>query len=249
MATIYEATMANLHIGLSGFSYKEWVGEGLFYPPGAKSAGFFGYYCSRMTALEGVGMAYKMPAPAAMEKWAVESPPDFAVSPKMHQEVTHFKRLKPASYEAVKLFMDAMDPLEKAGKLGPILLQLPPNFKRDDELLSTFLSCVPHRPGVRWSMEFRNESWNCVEVEDILRKFGVGWVVVEDEDSEAVTRDTAGHVYIRLRKLTYTDEQLQSWAKFIGEMRSAGKDCFVYCRHKDTHAPWLWADRLRQLLS
>jgi len=241
--------MARLHIGLSGFAYKEWQGEGLFYPPGLKSAEFFRHYSRRVNALEGVGMMYKMPTAAAMEKWAAESPDGFKVSPKMNQQVTHFQRLKPSSYESARVFVDAMSPLEKANKLGPILLQLPPNMQRDDDLLTTFLQNVPQRDTVRWSMEFRNASWNCTEVEQILREHGVGWVAVEDDEADAQFRDTADHVYIRLRRLTYSDAQIQIWATLIKQKLSDGKDCYVYCRHKDTESPWLWVEKLQALVN
>ncbi len=122
-----------------------------------------------------------------------------------------------------------------------------PNFKRDDERLSSFLSEIPHRPTLRWAIEFRNESWHTTEVEEILRSHGVAWAVVETDEEAAQLRTTADFVFSRLRRIEYTDDQLKTWAEFFSRQVAEGRDCFVYCRHKDTVAPWKWADRLREL--
>jgi uncharacterized protein YecE (DUF72 family) len=108
---------------------------------------------------------------------------------------------------------------------------------------------MPERPGLRWAIEFRNETWNAAEVEDLLRKRNVAWIAAEfDETPAAQIRDTANYWFIRLRRIKYSDEQLRDWARFLKEQLGSGKDCFVYCRHLDTVEPWKWADRLRELV-
>jgi len=191
-----------------------------------------------------------MPSESAVAKWNKEFPAGFCYSPKMNQTVTHFKRLKPESYDIVKEFVAPLKPLEEAGKLGPILIQLPPNFKRNDELLSEFLANIPHRSTLRWAIEFRNDSWHSDEVEAILKKYNVAWAAVETDDEQAQLRSSAQEfAYVRLRQLTYTDDQLKKWAEYFRAVIGEGKDCFVFCRHKDTVAPWKWADRILEHLN
>lgn len=241
--------MAKLYIGLSGYSYPEWQGEGLLYPPTLKKSHFLNYYVSRYSALESDGTFRRMPSDSAVAKWNKEFPEGFCYSPKMHQSVTHFKRLKPESYDIVSEFVKPLELLEKSGKLGPILIQLPPNFKRNDDLLAEFLANIPHRETIRWAIEFRNTSWHSDEVEVILAKHNVAWAAVETDDEQAQLRHSSPEFsYVRLRQLTYSDEQLKKWAEYFRGLIGERKDCFVFCRHKDTVAPWTWADRILELL-
>ncbi len=236
--------MARLYIGLSGYSYPEWQGDGLLYPPELKKSHFLRFYTSRYNALESDGPFRRMPSDSASEKWNTEFPEGFRYSPKMHQSVTHFKRLKPESYGIVEEFVQPLESLEKAGKLGPILIQLPPNFKRNDDLLSSFLANISQRETLKFAFEFRNESWNCNEVESILRRYGIAFAAVETDDTKAEIRDTASLSYVQLRKLAYSKDELNQWAEYFKSVIASGKDCFVFCRHKDTHSPWKWADHL-----
>ncbi len=237
--------MATLHLGLSGYDYKEWQGEGLFYSPEVKKTQFLNAYAQKCNSLEANGTFQRMPTEATITKWIDSTPESFTISPKMVQNVTHFKRLGPESIEIAKEFVEVLEPLKKAGKLGPILLQLPPNLKRDDDRLNTFLS---EFPAVRWAVEFRNVSWNCQDVADLLARFGAGFVAAETDDEEPPFFDTADFFFARLRRLTYSQEQLAEWAKRLKGYLADGKDCFVYCRHKDTEMPWKWVETLKQLV-
>lgn len=237
--------MARLHIGLSGYDYKDWQGEGLFYDSSVKRANFLAAYAQKFNSLEANGTFQRMPTEATVTKWIETTGEDFTISPKMVQNVTHFKRLNDEAIEIAKEFVKVMEPLGRAGKLGPILLQLPPNLKRDDGRLATFLDAMPE---VRWAVEFRNASWNCHEVESCLRSRGAAWVAAETDEEEAQIRDTAKFVFVRLRRLTYEESQLKIWANRLRGYLAEGKDCFVYCRHLDTAAPWEWGYRLRELV-
>lgn len=239
--------MAQLYIGLSGFDYKEWQGEGLFYPPKLPRAKFLGHYGTRLNSLELNGTHKQVPSEASVERWNVVTPDGFTFAAKMHERVTHFARLKPEGMETLKLFVQRLEPLEKAGKLGPLLVQLPPNFKRDDERLAAFLREIPKRPSLLWTIEFRNDSWHTPEIEALMKEHGISWAIVETDDEAAQIRDTACFVFSRLRRIQYTEDQLKKWAEFFRERVKGGQDCYVYCRHKDTVEPWKWADRLREL--
>ncbi|MBV6458614.1 MAG: hypothetical protein HONBIEJF_01746 [Fimbriimonadaceae bacterium] len=240
--------MASLHVGLSGFSYKEWQGEDLFYPPELKQPEYFAYYASRFHALEADGTWYHMPTTNGVQVWIDSTTPDFKVSPKMHRKVTHYARLKEDSIDALKFFVKRLEPLENAGRLGAILVQLPPKLGRDDDRLARFLAEIPHRPTLPWAIEFRNETWECPEIESLLREHNVSWVGMDTDDRAAVRRDTADHIYIRLRRSEYSDDRLREWAGYFRSKLEAGKDCYVYCKHEDAERPWIWADKLTEMI-
>lgn len=236
--------MAEIRIGLSGYSYPEWQGEGLFYPPGLAKSKYLTYYATRYKTVEGVGMFTRMPAESTAAKMIKETNSEFHLSPKMHQSVTHFKRLKPETIPVVEEFLAPLKPLEDAGMLGPVLIQLPPNFGAKLELLEEFLAAIPRRDTLKWAIEFRNASWQTPETEELLRQHKVAWVADDTDEADAVIRQTADHAYIRLRKTNYDDSQLKGWAN---ELKSLGVDSHVYVRHLDVEAPWRWADHLLEL--
>lgn len=241
--------MAIFHIGLSGYDYKEWQGEGLFYAPSVKRAGFLAEYARQFNSLEANGTFQRMPTEATITKWIEQTGAGFTVSPKMVQNVTHFKRLNEDAIEIAKEFVKILEPINQARKLGPILVQLPPNFKRDDARLEAFLTAMSNGDGVRWAIEFRNQSWNCEEIAAILRKFNAAFVSAETDDEDGHDYDTADFIFVRLRRLTYSEAQLQDWAKRLNLNLKNGKDCFVYCRHKDTEMPWKWGEKLQNLVA
>lgn len=241
--------MASVYVGLSGYSYKEWQGEGLFYPPGLKQADYLKHYSGHYNTVEAPGMWQRMPTESTIAKYIEQCPAGFQLSPKMHQKVTHLARLKPAGFETLEAFVAQLVPLEGAGMLGQVLVQTPPNLARNESLLAGFLAELPRRPTLRWAMEFRHGSWARDETHDALRQAGVGWVITDTDEEDAPRVETAGHVYVRLRKTQYSDDQLKDWAAYFRAKAREGKDCHVYCRHTDVEAPWMWADRLVELLS
>jgi uncharacterized protein YecE (DUF72 family) len=236
--------MGVIRIGLSGYSYPEWQGEGLFYPPSLPKAQYLNYYSTRYSTVEGVGMFVSMPAESTAAKVIKQCPPTFQLSPKMHQNVTHRKRLKAESIPIVNEFLEPLISLEEKGMLGPVLLQLPPNFGLNLELLAAFLAGIPRRPSLGWAIEFRNPSWQTPDTEKLLEKFGVSWVADDTDEADARIHSTADHLYVRLRKTDYSEQQLEDWARVL---KSDGRDAYVYVRHTDVEAPWRWADRLVQL--
>lgn len=147
----------------------------------------------------------------------------------------------------LKAMLQRLEPLHKTGKLGPILIQLPPNLKRDDERLETFLGSLPTTH--QWAVEFRHESWQADAIERILRQYSVAWAAVETDEHEAEHRDTAQFRYVRLRKTAYDQAVLRRWAERFQDAFQREQDCFVYCKHEDEGSPWLWADELNRLMN
>ena len=238
--------MAQAHIGLSGYSYKPWQGPERFYPATLKQAGFLGYYATRYDTVELDGVWYRLPTEKAVADWLASTPADFLFAPKVHRQITHRARLKPECYDFIQVMLNRLKPLASAERLGPLLIQLPPNMKRDDDRLASFLGQLP--ASVRWAIEFRHKSWHDTSVELLLRRFNVSWVAADSDERPVECRDTADFWYVRLRRSAYDDGDLERWAGRIREMVGEGKSCFVYCKHEDEGSPWVWADRLLQLV-
>src|SRR3989440_7650934 len=202
-----------LYVGLSGYSYKEWKGEGRFYPEDTKQKDFFKFYCGKYCAVEMDGTWYRMPSEAAVQSWLSTTPENFKYTFKAHRNVSHKARLKPESLGSMKFMLERLAPIEKAGKLACVFVQLPPTFKRNDERLPTFLEGLekPHP----YAIEFRNETWFVPEVEEILKEFNVPLVSWDTEEVAGQRRDTGPFLYARMRQQDYTDELLRYWADWF----------------------------------
>jgi uncharacterized protein YecE (DUF72 family) len=238
----------HIHIGLSGYSYKPWQGAGRFYPEGLKQAEFLRYYAMRYETVELDGTWYRLPSEGQVRSWIELTPARFVFAPKAHRRITHLQRLKPEALSSVRVMLERLEPLHAAGRLAPVLLQLPPNFKHDSEKLNRlqeFLKALPKT--VRWAMEFRHETWHAPEVEELLRSHGVAWVAADTDERPAERRDTAEFRYVRLRRSEYREPALLDWAGWIKEWIKTQRNCFVYLKHEDEGSPWLWADQLLTL--
>lgn len=187
-------------------------------------------------------MWYRLPTEQTVQGWLEQTPSSFIFSPKAHRQITHMHRLRPDALLFVKTMLDRLAPVIRQKRLGPILLQLPPNFTRDDDRRNKFLEQASRT--VRWAIEFRHESWHAPEVEELLRHHGVSWVAADMDKASAQIRDTAEFWHVRLRRSEYTNATLSEWAARFTDMAQHGKDCFVYCKHEDEGSPWIWADRL-----
>jgi len=239
--------MAHGYIGLSGYSYKPWQGSDRFYPTGLRQADFLRYYSTRFDTVELDGSWYRLPTDKAVADWIAMTPDHFIFSPKAHRQITHRSRLKPDCYEFARVMLARFTPLAEIGRLGPLLIQLPPNFVRNDDRLADFLAQLPSI--ARWAVEFRHDSWYEPAVEALLTQFNVSWVAADTDDRPAECRDTADFWYIRLRRSNYGEKDLQHWAGRLAGAIAQGKNCYVYCKHEDEGSPWIWADRMLTLLA
>jgi len=223
-------------IGTSGFSYPEW--KGIFYPDDLPSKKFLSFYAQHFKTTEINNTFYRIPVAKTTSAWQSEVGSDFSFTLKLSQKITHFKKLKDVS-EEMERFLEAADALKE--KLGTILVQLPPYFKKDADVLHDFLRHYSGR--TKLAFEFRHESWYGEEVYGLLRQFQAALAVVEAEEGEAVKEITAPFVYMRLRKGDYTTKELEAWANWIHQVDA---DVFCYLKH-DQKAPVLATELLKLL--
>lgn len=215
----------NLHVGTSGYSYREWKGS--FYPDKLPAKQMLRHYGERFRTVEINSTFYGTPRASVLEAWAGEVPTSFQFVLKAPQRITHVQRLKDAS-ETVSQLLEAAGTLKK--RLGPLLFQLPPNFKKDVPRLLAFLALLPAR--CRAAFEFRHPSWFDGEVFGLLRGHRAALCVAEAEgDLEVPFVATADWGYLRLRRPDYGDAELKAWAKRV--RGQDWRDGFVFFKHED----------------
>ena len=143
--------MARLHVGTSGWAYPSWKPD--FYPAKLAQKKFLQHYATQLNTVEVNFTFRQLVKETTTQKWIEETPAGFRFGVKAHQVITHIKRLK-GTADFVPRFLSTIEPLAQAGKLGPVLFQLPPNLKVDAKLLEEFLPALP-RP-VQAAFEFRH---------------------------------------------------------------------------------------------
>ena len=215
----------DLSIGTSGFAYKEWVGT--FYPKGLSSTEMLRYYAEHFRAVEINNTFFRMPTESVLRQWADHVPAEFRFALKAPQLITHRKRLKEVGEPVTELFRVAS---ALGTRLGPLLFQLPPNFKKDLTRLETFLDLVPG--DARVAMEFRHPSWFDDDVFDTLRGRGAALCIAHGEELNTPPVSTAGWGYLRLRQVTYTEAELQEWQSFV--CAQGWHEVHVFFKHEDT---------------
>jgi uncharacterized protein YecE (DUF72 family) len=166
----------------------------------------------------------------AVAGWALNSPPGFLFTVKASRYLTHVKRLTEMR-SGVALFYERIEPLVAAGKLGPVLWQLPPTFRRDDDRLASALAELP--PG-RHCFEFRHESWFVPEITELLRAHGVALVIGDTPQRTYQTHEmTADWTFVRFhygsrgRNGNYSDREIAEWAERIRGWRQT-VDVYAY---------------------
>jgi uncharacterized protein YecE (DUF72 family) len=215
-----------LRVGTSGYSYPEW--KGAFYPEDLAASEFLPYYAARFHTVEINNTFYRFPAESLLAGWRDATPDVFCFAVKANQGITHRARLK----DADDLTRDFVERCRTLGaKLGPILFQLPPSLRRDDDRLALFLAGLP--PDLRYAVEFRNESWFDDAIFQTLRDSEVALCIAEGETIETPPVATAGFAYLRLRKESYEVQELARWRAWIDERLAQGLDVFAYLKHDE----------------
>ena len=215
-----------LHAGTSGYSYKEW--KGAFYPGDLPERRFLEYYGGKLSTVEVNNTFYRFPTESLLEGWRNGTPDGFIFAVKANQAITHRGRLQNVG-DLTRDFVNRCGLL--GAKLGPILFQLPPNLRCEEEKLARFLEALPAGP--RYAMEFRHESWLQDPVFERLAGAGIALCVSEGEDLDTPRMPTAPFSYVRLRKPEYTDSELAVWREWIHAELEAGRDVFAYLKHDE----------------
>jgi uncharacterized protein YecE (DUF72 family) len=210
--------------GTSGWSYPAW--KGAFYPEKLPATRMLAAYAERLPAVEVNATFYRLPAAKTLAGWRDQVPEAFSFALKGPQRVTHVARLRDAA-EPVALFLRAA--AELGPKLGPVLWQLPPSFKKDLPRLEAFLGLLP--PGGRWAFEFRHPSWLEDDVLDLLRGRGAALCLADTEEGQTPLVATAGFGYLRLRRAEYDRAALARWAERIATQ--PWDEAFVFFKHED----------------
>src|SRR5262249_24918835 len=212
-------------IGTSGYSFDEWKGN--FYPEKLAAKDRLKFYAGRLRTVEINNTFYRMPTEALVRGWMDEVPEAFRFAIKSPQRITHMRRLKDCA-ESVTRLVEVITLL--GPRLGPLLYQLPPNFKKDLPRLEGFLDGVPS-PG-RVAFEFRHASWFDDEVLDALRRRQVSLCVSDTgEEPVAPLVPTADWGYLRLRREDSDDDVLRDWAERIHAQ--PWREAFVFLKHEE----------------
>lgn len=231
-----------VYAGTSGFAYPSWKPR--FYAADLAAKRFLEYYAGRLNSVEINYTFRRLPAESTLENWIKATSEGFLFCPKAHQRITHLARLKGADFTEV--FFRALDPLRATHRLGPILFQLPPYFRRDTAALAEFLSALPE--DLRYSFEFRHESWLTDEVYRVLSDHNAALCWAESEKLVIPEVSTASFAYFRLRKPEYSPEERRTLALTVQKLANEGKDAFVFFKHEDTPEGALYAEELLKAL-
>jgi uncharacterized protein YecE (DUF72 family) len=222
-----------IYVGTSGWQYRHWFG--VFYPRKPRVGDDLAYFAQHFQTVELNGTFYKLPERRTFSGWARRTPDDFVFAVKASRFLTHIKRLRDPAEPVARLVAraEALGP-----KLGPILLQLPPNLERDDALLDATLR---EFDGRRVAVEFRHPSWE----DDTIRRLLVhhdAALCIADRGSRLVTPAwrTADWGYVRFHagaspRGCYGDRALSSRADLLRDLFEPRADVFVYFNN-DGHA-------------
>jgi uncharacterized protein YecE (DUF72 family) len=231
--------MSKLFAGTSGWAYPTWKPD--FYPQKLAQKKFLSHYATQLNAVEVNYTFRQLVKETTLQNWLAETPAGFRITIKAHQVITHIKRLK-GTEDFVPRFLGTIEPLAAAGKLGPVLFQLPPNLKADRELLANFLKLLP-KP-LSAAFEFRNASWFSEEIYATLRDHPAALCVAETEELTTPEVATAAFVYYRFRKPNYPPDERQQMIERIQKNLADGRDVFAYFKHEDTPEGAIYAREL-----
>jgi uncharacterized protein YecE (DUF72 family) len=229
-ATALAPSPQNLFTGTSGWAYPTWKPG--FYPAEVASRNFLSYYASQLTSVEVNYTFRKLPTAAQLQGWLDATPPGFRFSFKAPQRITHFQRLRECA-EAVDEFVHSLAPAAEAQKLGPLLFQLPPNFKADNGRLDSFLDLQGLNSGFKVAFEFRHESWFAEDTYAVLRRHNAALCVAESDDLATPDVATADFRCYRLRRNGgYKPAALKAFAKRFSVL-AATAETYLYFKHED----------------
>jgi uncharacterized protein YecE (DUF72 family) len=215
--------MKQVRIGCSGWMYDDWRGR--LYPEREPKRRWLELYAAHFDTVEVNSTFYRLARRDTVENWVKQTPPGFLFAVKASRYLTHIRRLANIA-EGTERFYEPLQPLIDAGRLGPVLWQLPENFHRDDGRLDGWLELSATAPSRQHTIEFRHKSWFAPEVMRTLRDHGVA-LTIGDHPKRPFQTDaaTAGWRFIRLhygsrgRDGNYSRTELEQWAQRIKHWR------------------------------
>jgi len=228
-----------IHVGTSGYGYKEWKGR--FYPEKISPHDMLHFYGERFGVVEINYTFYHMPTVGGLTSWGEQVPDDFMFCLKAPQVMTHMKLLRNVAEETA-YFFKTLSVLEK--KAGPPLFQLPGSFRANQQVLEEFLALIP--AGTPCAFEFRSKSWFKPEILDLLRARGCSLCTADtDEKPAEEIIGTADWGYLRLRRSDYTEADLSKWLERI--LAQKWERAFVFFKHEEEARGPELARRFREL--
>jgi uncharacterized protein YecE (DUF72 family) len=215
----------DIRIGCSGWQYKHWRGD--FYPADVPADRWLEYYARAFDTVEINSSFYRLPDSTTVHAWRTRVPTDFLFAWKGSRFLTHMRKLK-----------DPVDPLHRLfqrarllkHKLGPVLYQLPPRWKRNRERFDGFLRSLPK--GARHVVEFRDPSWYHDETFDAMQRHGVALCLHDMPGSMPPRKVVGPFVYLRFHGADtryrggYSLNVLSSWANWLASV--GDRDVYVY---------------------
>ncbi len=225
-----------IRIGASGWSYLEWYG--VFYPRGLNSSDMLSYYAKFFDTSEVNSSFYSIPKKDTVHFWSRKTPENFVFAIKVYRGITHEKKLSNVQRDLIS-FIEKFEALERSRKLGPFLIQLPPRFKKNLNLLESialFLSTCREKYGYKFAIEFRHRSWVVSSTFKILERYGIAYVIVDEPLLPPVVKVTSDFAYIRWHgrgkeiwyNYKYSIDQLKKWVPKIKEIESSTEVVFGY---------------------
>jgi uncharacterized protein YecE (DUF72 family) len=216
-----------LWVGTSGYNYPEW--KGTFYPQKMPAAKMLSYYAQHFSTVEINYTFYRTPNEKILAGWSAETPENFKLTLKAPKRLTHIARLRECG-DLLAYFLRTAATL--GPKLGAILFQLPPYFRKDLEVFDAFVQLLPE--GTCAAFEFRHGSWMDPEVFARLRARDLALCVADSEKFSTPVEITARYGYFRLRDEGYKPDDLVRWAQVIRERAAHCSDVFVYFKHEES---------------
>ncbi len=211
----------DVRVGISGWTYPPW--RGVFYPKGLPHRAELNYAASLLSTIEINGSFYSLQMPTSYRSWHDQTPDDFLFSVKGGRFITHMKRLTEPEVTLANFFASGV--LALRAKLGPILWQLPPNFRFDPERLGAFFAHLPRSTGeaawlarhhderlkdralldtdadrpLRHALEVRHESFKTPAFTELLREHHIAIVVADTAGKWPLIQEvTTDFAYVRL---------------------------------------------------
>lgn len=219
-------------IGTSGWNYPHW--SEIFYPRGMKPAAWFQHYARFFDTVEVNNTFYRLPNPEVFVRWGKAAPAGFCYALKASRFITHVKRLLEPERSAAEFLRRAAG---LAGKLGPILFQMPPSGRADPVRLGLFLEYLTHQkvlPGLQVAFEFREPSWLTPEVFAALEKANAALCLADWPHLTVEGPITADFVYLRrhgagaLYAGAYSRSALRREAERIRAWLAGGRSVYAY---------------------